>query len=650
MVASCLCTLWYLTNAQTMVTKSGRPICRAGNQHSQRCVFGWLVVALVLVAALVTTPVAVLASTVADSERPNIVLIVVDDMGFSDFGAFGGEIRTPHIDALAASGMRFSNFHVASSCAPTRAMLLTGVDNHTAGVGSMRELMPLAHRGKPGYEGVLNDRVQTFATLLQAVGYRTLVAGKWHLGVEPNNLPPARGFDYSVIQADSGADNFEMRPYLPMQAEARWYENGGRLASLPEDFYSSRFFVDKTIAHLQATSTEQAPFFAYVAFQANHTPIQAPASFIDAYRGEYLEGWTAIRNARVQRLTEQGIIESGATLAPAIPPEQWQALSSEQQYFEARRMQAYAGMATAMDFEIGRLVKYLQESGQHDNTVYVVFSDNGAVANEPYENDFGRRWLEKHYHREVETLGHKGSWVSAGRYWGRVSNTPLSGLKFTAGEGGLRVPLIIASGDDVAGVTQPVGSAPDNLTDNTADNVSHAFTHVTDIAPTLLALAGVTPDNAFQALQGKSLLPLLSSPAETVHAADEPIGFEFSGNAALYRGSFKLVRNFPPAGDNQWRLYDLAKDPGETNDLSGRLWALYEAMQADYAAYVEQTGVLAMPEDYELARQVMINTVLFNYLPRYLPYIGVFILLLAAGYIFRRRLQAASARKTSSGA
>ena len=177
-------------------------------------------------------------------ERPNIVLVLADDIGYSDFGAYGGEIDTPHIDSLAARGLRFSNFHAASSCAPTRAMLLTGVDNHLAGIGSMRELMPLSHRGEPGYGGVLNDRVETMATQLQRAGYRTAVAGKWHLGIEPGNLPPARGFDHSVIQADSGSDNFEMRPYLPMYTEVHWFDGEQRLDELAADFYSSTFFVD----------------------------------------------------------------------------------------------------------------------------------------------------------------------------------------------------------------------------------------------------------------------------------------------------------------------------------------------------------------------------------------------------------------------
>lgn len=559
-------------------------------------------------------------------EQPNIVLIVADDIGYSDFGAFGSEIDTPHIDALAQEGLRFSNFHVASSCAPTRAMLMTGVDSHLAGVGSMRELMPLSHRGKPGYYGVLNDRVQTIASLLKSGGYRTSVAGKWHLGDATRNLPPARGFDYSVIQADSGSDNFEMRPYLPMKSEAYWYENGERMLGLPEDFYSSRYFVDKTIDFIDSVNSQESPFFAYVAFQANHTPVQAPAQFIDRYRGRYLEGWSNVRSARIQKIQALGLIDEQATLAKGDIQKLWNGLTQEQQYFEARRMQAYAGMATAMDHEIGRLIAYLRKIGEYENTVFVLFSDNGAVANEPYENKFGRRWLEKHYHREVETLGEKGSWVSGGRHWGRVANTPFSGHKFYAGEGGVRVPLIVAG-----------------LAAIKPGSITHEFSYITDIVPTLLEIAGLNApvqDEGREQISGRSLSAVFDVGSGPVHSAEEAIGYEFSGNSALYRGDYKLVRNQPPVGDRTWRLFDIKRDPGETDDLSGRLPNLYRDLQNEYAAYVERVGVLPMPDNYSVARQVPINTLVFVFVPRYFPYVmGVFVLF-GAAYFYRRSRRA----------
>ena len=562
--------------------------------------------------------------SVGAQERPNIVLILADDIGYSDFGAYGSEIETPHIDALAAAGTRFTNFRAASSCAPTRAMLMTGVDNHLAGIGSMQELMPLSHRGKPGYDGVLNQQVLTVAQLLQATGYRTSVTGKWHLGVEEDNLPPARGFDDSFIQADNGADNYEMRPYLPMRPEARWYDNGERLEELPDDFYSSTAFIDRTLEFLSATKDSEQPFFAYVAFQANHTPIQVPPSFVDDYRGRYTEGWAEVYRARTENVRAMGFLGADATLAEGPPQEAWDALDEEQQYFEARRMQTYAAMATAMDHEIGRLVRWLQDADLYDNTVFLVLSDNGATVGDAWESPTARRWLESNYHRDVERLGERGSWVAAGRHWGRVSNAPLAGQKFSASGGGLRVPLIIAG----AGVAQPGA-------------IQREFAFVTDIAPTLLDLSGWTLQDApanMQVMSGSSLVSLLAAGNNNLQGDRAPVGFEFSGNAALFRGDYKIVRNVPPAGDGRWRLFNLERDPGETRDLSEEEPALLKEMQTAYESYTRRVGVLPMPDDYSLGRQVMINAVLFFYLPRYAPWIaGCVLLLLAAILVVRRR-------------
>jgi len=289
-------------------------------------------------------------------------------------------------------------------------------------------------------------------------------------------------------------------------------------------------------------------------------------------------------------------------------------------------MQAYAGMATAMDHETGRLVEYLRASGQYGNTVFVILSDNGATTAEPYDNAFARRWFEANYTHDVETLGEKGSWVAAGRGWGAVSNTPLAGSKFTASEGGVRVPLVIAG-----------------LPAITPGSVNGQFVYVTDLAPTLLDIAGVAVPTATQGLQpmtGTSLLPTLLGHPGPVHAPEEAIGYEFSGNAALYRGDYKLVTNRPPAGDGTWRLYRIGTDPGETTDLARQMPELYQQLQTDYAAYATAAGVLPMPDNYSLARQVLINALVFVYLPRYLPYILGALLLLVVVYLLRRRWRA----------
>lgn len=538
------------------------------------------------------------------SRPPNIVLLVADDMGFSDIGAFGSEIETPSIDSLASQGVRFSNFHATAACAPTRATLLTGVDHHLAGVGNMVDTTPLSQKWNPKYQGVLSERVVTIAQLLRDAGYRTSVAGKWHLGDKTENLPPARGFDRSVIQADSGSDNFEMRPYLPTKTRAYWYEDGREMTSLPDDFYSSRFFVDKTIDYLRENQDSGKPFFAYVAFQANHSPIQVPRQFRERYQGRYSQGWDALRNERRQKVIEEGLLPREAKAGgDALPA--WSALTDQQQAYEARRMEVYAGMASAMDQEIGRLVDYLRRTGQYDNTLFVFLSDNGGSATDPYTSAIVRRWLDWQYDLSFERMGDKGTWTAIGPNWASVANSPLAGHKFMASEGGIRVPLIISG--PVLGVRP---------------HTTRALAHIADVAPTILEAAGVKPPDGIYArrevetMRGSSLLPLVRGESVSVHAPNKAIGYELAGNSAVFQNHYKLLRNLPPAGDNQWHLYDLSRDPGETTDLREQLPELYAQLQEEYRKYEEEAGVLPMPEGYNYKRQVQINSLVLFYLPR----------------------------------
>jgi arylsulfatase A-like enzyme len=562
----------------------------------------------------------------AAEARPNIVLLLADDWGFSDVGAFGGEIATPNLDALAAQGTRFANFHVTASCAPTRSMLMTGVDNHRNGIGNMPETIPQSHEGQPGYEGVLNDRVVTVASLLRDSGYHTYVSGKWHLGHEPRNLPPARGFERSLIQADSGSDNWEMRPYLMLKPQVAWYEEGKPLTSLPADYYSSTFFINKAIEHIESNRGSQQPFFSYIAFQANHIPLQAPRAFIDKYRGQYAAGWHVLRQQRRQRAIDLGLIGKDAAMVEMASTTDWNALSETEQAYQARRMEVYAGMADAMDHEIGRLISYLRETGQYDNTVFLFLSDNGAEASDPYAVRSGQLWLDWQYDRSLERLGSKGAYAIIGPSWASAAASPLSTYKFYAGEGGLRVPLIIAG---VAGAA--------------ANQIQHDFAHVTDLAPTLLALAGLQPPTAdyqehpVEPMTGHSLLGVMRGQTTSTHAPEQPIGYELSGNAAIFKGNYKLVKNIPPVGDDRWHLFDIRQDPGEVHDLQQQMPERFIAMQADYAAYAKANGVLPMPAGYDPISQVQINALVNVFLPLLLKPALVLSVLLAGGLWYRRQ-------------
>jgi len=325
----------------------------------------------------------------APADQPNIVILLADDWGFSDVGAFGSEIATPHIDALAKAGMRFSNFHVAGSCSPTRAMLMTGVMNHRAGLGNMPETIPDEHRGKPGYDTVMNHRVVTIAELLKAAGYRTYLTGKWHLGSDATRLPHVRGFDRAFSLADAGADNFEQRPIEGLYDKANWTENG-KPATLPKDYYSSRFVVERMIDYIDDGRASGKPFLASINFLANHIPIQAPDSDIARYAAMYKDGWTALRQARAARAAALGIVPAGAPMVTMPTTRDWQTLDADERAAAVRVMQAYAAMATAMDREIGRLVAHLKATGDYDNTIFVFLSDNGACPETPGGNDPGQ--------------------------------------------------------------------------------------------------------------------------------------------------------------------------------------------------------------------------------------------------------------------
>ena len=552
---------------------------------------GWLRVAGA--AALLLAGGAPAWAQEASPPRPNIVLLVADDWGFTDVEAFGAEFATPHLDALAHAGMRFSNFHVAGSCSPTRAMLQTGVMNHRAGLGNMPETIPDAHRGKPGYDTVMNHRVVTIAELFGAAGYRTYLTGKWHLGSDAARLPHARGYDRAFSLSDSGADNFEQRPIELLYSVAGWTENG-RPATLPKDYYSSRFVVQKAIDYIEAERASGKPFLASINFLANHIPVQAPDSDIARYAAMYRDGWTALRTARARRAAALGIIPADAPMDRMATTRDWAKLDTAERAAAVRVMQAYAGMATAMDREVGRLVAHLKASGDYDNTVFVFLSDNGAEPTDPYATRRGRLFLGMRYDTSTANIGRRNSFANIGPSWASAAVAPLAGYKFSAAEGGLRVPLIVAW--------------PGNARIR-AGGISGGFAHVTDIVPTLAELAGVPvhggtwQGRAVEPVTGRSLVPMLGGAADSVHG-DAPLGYELSGNAALFRGDHKLVRNLPPTGDGRWRLFDIRSDPGETRDPSAVLPDRFAAMQADYAAYAQANGVLDMPPGYTADAQI----------------------------------------------
>lgn len=541
--------------------------------HTATGTAAWLLASLILFLAM--------PASAADEETlPNIVIIVIDDAAFTDLGAYGSEINTPNIDTLASEGAMFSNFHAAPTCAPSRAMLMTGVPSHRAGLATLGHLRPPEHDGFPEYQGELAADVPTLAEHLKQAGYATYATGKWHLGQSPQSLPSARGFDRTFILDSSGADNWEDRSYLPQYEQADWFADGQR-TSLPDDFYSSEFLVDRMIDFIGETAEDQ-PFLSYIGFQAIHIPIQAPREFTERYNGVYDEGWEAHRQRRHQAAIDRGLVPETAVLAPA--PEVlrgWESLSRRERERAIRSMQVNAGMLEAMDYHVGRLMAHLREIGQYDNTLFVVVSDNGPEHNDPTANLRFRLWLRlEGYSLDLETLGERGSYAAIGPEWALANAAPGALFKFHASEGGTRVPFIL-SGPGIG-----------------AEQLLHPFSFISDITPTLLELTGVPRLPQGPAFTGRSLADLLQGRADYVYGPDDPVVLEASGQSAVFRGDYKLVRNLDQYGDGVWRLHNIRTDPGEAFDLADEQPERFERMLADYDAFAAEYGIQPMPPSY----------------------------------------------------
>ena len=530
----------------------------------------------------------------AASARPNVLLVVADDLGYTDLGLTGAEVDTPHIDALARDGVFFTNFHVAATCSPTRSMLLTGVDNHRNGLGNMSEFMTAEQRGKPGYEGHLNERVVTVAEILRDAGYDTAFAGKWHLGREPGQRPHDRGFGRSLALLDGGGDNWSDGGAAPLVPVAEFTRNGERVPR-PGSRFSSTLYADELIEFLEQQQPGGKPFFAVLSFQAVHWPHHAPQPYLDAVGDRYAVGWDATRAARFERLRAAGLVPEDLPLPPRhrwVRP--WTDLTPDERALEARRMAAYAAMTENMDHETGRVIDFLRSQGRLDNTLVIFVSDNGPDPSEPDRMPAAQAWYAQRYpNQSLEGIGAPGSFPSYGPAWAQTGAAHLREFKGSSSEGGLRVPLIVAWPANIA-----------------RGRRSDAFGYVTDIVPTILEAAGAQHpgpgpgERGLHPLDGTSLLPVVRGEAKRVHPLDEPVGYQLMKNAAFFVGDYKLVRNGPPSGDGQWHLYRLAGDVSEAVDLSQVEPERFARMRALYDDYARDYGVIPMPDDYDVMKAV----------------------------------------------
>lgn len=518
----------------------------------------------------------------AADERPNFLIIVADDLGYSDLGSYGGEIETPNIDSLATQGLQLTNFHTAPVCSPTRAMLLSGADSHVAGLGNMGELLQPFQQGQPGYEGFLNDRMVTVAQVLQGAGYNTYTTGKWHLGRTEETSPKARGFDRSFILVQGGASHFDDQHAIIAADPKAIYREDGKQVEVPKGFYSSEFYTDRLISYLEADKGNDKPFMAMLSYTAPHWPLHAPDEWLDKYKGRYDGGYEQIRAARLERQKALGIV--GADTQPNTPMAKglpnWEQLSPQERQREARNMEIYAAMVSNMDFHIGRLLKYLEDQGKLDNTFIVFISDNGADGNSPVDLPGNKEWLARDFDNSLKNLGHKGSYADYGAQWAQVSSTPYPLFKGFVTEGGIRAPAIISA--RMLKQAHLQGTRRDDMV------------HVMDLMPTLLDLAGVPPlgktfqGRPVQTISGKSMLPLLEGQA----MGERQIGWELFGRKALRKGDWKISWVNQPYGDSAWRLFNLKDDPTESRNLASSEPAKLKEMQVAWEQYVKENNVL----------------------------------------------------------
>ncbi len=469
------------------------------------------------------------------AEKPNIIVILADDMGFSDLGCYGSEIETPHLDKLADEGLRFTNFYNTSRCCPTRASLLTGLWSHQAGIGGMTN-----DEGKPGYRGKLNRRCVTLAEALKPAGYATLMTGKWHVGDGPGNKPLERGFDRFWGTPSGGGVYFkealQVRKGLP-------FYSGAEKIDPPDDLYVTDDFTDQALGFIEEAVTEtEQPFFLYLAHIAPHWPLQAMPEDIAKYEGSYDIGWDAVREKRFARQKEMGIIPKDATLSPRDPSAKpWEEIPVAAKKDLAHRMAVYAAQVDCIDQNVGKLVAKLAALDQLDNTLILFLSDNGCSA-EGGAGGFSRG-------KKGAPIGSPESYASVGLEWANASDTPFRKFKTDTYQGGIATPLIVSW---PAGLQEKGG-------------LRHQPGHVIDIMPTLVEIAEATypetvGEKEINPMEGTSLVPLFKEDA----TESRNLFWEHMGNKAVRQGDWKAVsRKGKP-----WELYNLKVDPTESNDLS----------------------------------------------------------------------------------
>ena len=487
---------------------------------------------------------------VLDAPRPNILVLVADDLGYSDLGCFGGEIKTPNIDSLALNGILFSRFHTAPMCAPSRAMLLTGNDNHIAGVGRQALQVNVF-----GYEGHITNRVAAIPALLRDYGYHTYMAGKWHLGMSPEANPQQLGFEHSFALLEGVGNHFNAQGIFGDDSRSHYTEDG-EIAQWPDGRFSTDVYTDKLLAFIDANKEDQQPFFAYAAYTAPHWPLQVDEKYSKKYQGRYDAGYEHLRAFRFAQLKKTGLIPEEAVLPPLHPSiRPWNTLTEEEKKKESRKMELYSGMVDNLDANVGRIIEHLKKIGAYENTLIFFISDNGAAGEDYYGDAQIRPYINPYFNDEYEKMGEPESFISYGPPWAEASSAAFRYFKEYTTEGGIMTPMIVS------------GSL---VTDT--QTVNNAFVSIMDLAPTIYELSGAIypkkwKGNQLYPLRGSSLLPIISGTASSIHPNSYVFALEHAGYTMLQKGQWKITNSVRPFSEANFELFDLSKDLGENHDL-----------------------------------------------------------------------------------
>ena len=550
------------------------------------------------------------------SARPNVLLIVGDDIGLGDTVPYGSEIKTPNLNALAAEGVRFTNSHVSPVCSVTRGELLTGNNNIEVGLGTFDYLVYGPSKGKPGYEGYLTRNTVMISELLRDAGYNTVMAGKWHLGgSKTGGEGPSRwGFDHSYGMLSGGGNHWNDEEFLPNQRDPRvqadlkagrvppigkepYYEDGKKVQR-PLGIYSDDLFTDKIISSIEAGRKQGKPFFAYLPFTTAHFPLQAPQELINKYEKHYLQlGWDGLKADRLRRMQQAGVVPADVTLPPANPiaKRRWDALTPEQKKVQARVMATFAAMVDHQDQSIGTLLAYLKRTGQLDNTLIIYLADNGPEAFDGQggviSNPIGNAYIKKNFSHAYGDIGKANSNWQYGAEWANGSTGPLQWMKIFVAGGGVRTPLIIRP---------PLGSGFMH-----AGAIESGPVRVKDLAPTILSYAGVERpssrygDREIVPASGVNLRPYLNGAKPKPRLPGEWMAFELMGNSYLIDGDYKVMRQRTGMwGDGKWHLFNIVKYPGESQRLDSMQPERLKQMVHQYDLYAKEKGIVPVADDW----------------------------------------------------